>query len=127
MPMLTNADHEYLNGLNIASIVDLRSIEERQLAPARLGNPTGARYFAHDYRASEIFNRLIKSTPASSSTAIPEAAVTDMYRTWLTSLAPKYKVVFDDLLAKKRSEERRVGKECVSTGRYRWRPHCEKK
>src|SRR3546814_79257 len=24
-----------------------------------------------------------------------------MYRTWLTSLAPQYKVVFDDLLAKK--------------------------
>src|SRR3546814_15610312 len=27
----------------------------------------------------------------------------------------------------KRSEERRVGKECVSTGRARWWPHDEKK
>src|SRR3546814_11542407 len=26
-----------------------------------------------------------------------------------------------------RSEERRVGKECVSTCRYRWSPHHEKK
>src|SRR3546814_14599905 len=26
-----------------------------------------------------------------------------------------------------RSEERRVGKECVSTGRYRWSPYHEKK
>src|SRR3546814_4478753 len=28
-----------------------------------------------------------------------------------------------DRMTQKRSEERRVGKECVSTGRYRWSPY----
>src|SRR3546814_19317619 len=34
----------------------------------------------------------------------------------------RYKTLFDD-----RSEERRVGKECVSTCRSRWSPYPEKK
>src|SRR3546814_20289604 len=35
---------------------------------------------------------------------------------------------FDDIVARiERSEERRVGKECVSTGRYRWSPYHKKK
>src|SRR3546814_16424743 len=32
-----------------------------------------------------------------------------------------------DRVAKPRSEERRVGKECVSTGRSRWSPYHKKK
>src|SRR3546814_18310059 len=35
--------------------------------------------------------------------------------------------VVDSIVAQDRSEERRVGKECVSTGRSRWSPYHYKK
>src|SRR3546814_19701767 len=36
-------------------------------------------------------------------------------------------VIFGGQVGGQRSEERRVGKECVSTCRYRWSPDAEKK
>src|SRR3546814_18783804 len=53
---------------------------------------------------------LPSATPASSETA--------------TRLANRYNKVIGQV---NRSEERRVGKECVSTCRYRWSPYNEKK
>jgi protein-tyrosine phosphatase len=91
-PMLTDADLRYLAQLGIASDIDLRSVEERQIAPDRV--PAGARYFAADYPASQIF-----STMASPAT--PEArkaAEANLYRTWLISLAPQFKDIFQQLL-----------------------------
>src|SRR3546814_14407436 len=42
-------------------------------------------------------------------------------------LAPLRVRLFTDFLADRRSEERRVGKECVSTCRSRWSPYHYKK
>ena len=45
-PMLTAADFRYLATLGIAADIDLRSTEERQIAPDRLPDHTGALYLA---------------------------------------------------------------------------------
>ena len=57
MPMLTDADYQYVSRLGIRSIIDLRSVEERQIAPDGMPGRTGALYLAHDYPADEIFSR----------------------------------------------------------------------
>src|SRR3546814_14631488 len=47
---------------------------------------------------------------------------------WSTRTAEKDKVqALVKRIGDHRSEERRVGKGCVSTGRYRWEPYHEKK
>lgn len=91
-PMLTDADLRYLGGLGIASDIDLRSVEERQIAPDRM--PAGARYFASDYPASTIFSPL--TGPAGGSAV--KVAQGALYRTWLISLAPQFKDIFQQLL-----------------------------
>src|SRR3546814_13025410 len=44
---------------------------------------------------------------------------------WFGNAGPENGAMIEKLL-EHRSEERRVGKECGSTGRYRWGPHIEK-
>jgi protein-tyrosine phosphatase len=93
-PLLTDSDFRYVAHLGIASDIDLRSIEERQIAPDRLPARTGARYFANDYPASEIFSKLTtKPAPGAS-----QASQVSLYRTWLISLAPQYRDIFQQLL-----------------------------
>ena len=65
MPMLTDADYRYVKGLGIASIIDLRSVEERQIAPDGMPAHTGALYLAHDYPADTIFSKMSAPPPAS--------------------------------------------------------------
>jgi protein-tyrosine phosphatase len=88
-PMLTDADFRYVAGLHIASDIDLRSIEERQLAPDQVPERAGARYFATDYSAAELFSRL----PGK-----PDPNAASPYRAWLVSLAPQYRAIFQRLL-----------------------------
>jgi len=91
MPMLDDADYRYIGGLRIREDIDLRSSEERVIAPDHLGERTGARYFAIDYPGSTIFGRL--ATPAGT-----QGGTVDLYREWLTSLAPQYREIFRELL-----------------------------
>jgi protein-tyrosine phosphatase len=92
MPMLTDADYAYVSGLSIRSIIDLRSVEERQLAPDGMPAHSGALYLAHDYPADTIFSR----------TGAPQAGapnpVLALYRAWPVSLAPQYRDIFHQLL-----------------------------
>jgi len=98
MPMLTDADYAYVAKLGIGEVVDLRSSEERRMAPDGFPAHTGAHYFAKDYPASDVFGQLA-ARPADGKPA--GGAVTGLYRTWLISLAPQYRVIFQDLLARK--------------------------
>lgn len=93
MPMLTDADYAYLRDLSIRSIIDLRSVEERQIAPDGMPAHSGALYLAHDYPADTIFSR-IGAPPAAGA----PSPVLGLYRTWLVSLAPQYRDIFDQLL-----------------------------
>lgn len=49
MPLLTEADYAALEKLHIATIVDLRSSEERLIAPDMLDDRTGAMFLSNDY------------------------------------------------------------------------------
>jgi len=49
MPMLTDQDYALLGQLDIDSIIDLRSLEEREVAPDLLDDRTGALFLSNDY------------------------------------------------------------------------------
>jgi protein-tyrosine phosphatase len=92
-PLLTAADNRYVRQLGITSIVDLRSVEERQIAPDDLAVRLHARYLANDYPASQVFPQVdAKGAP------IPNPNAVSPYRTWPTSLAPQYRALFRQLL-----------------------------
>lgn len=93
MPMLTDADYRFVSGLGIRSVIDLRSVEERQIAPDGMPAHTGALYLAHDYPGDEIFSRIGPSSQAGG-----QNAVVGLYRTWLVSLAPQFRDIFQQLL-----------------------------
>ena len=92
-PLLTDADFRYLARLGIAADIDLRSTEERQIAPDRLPRKTGALYLARDYPGAEVF------APAATS-GRSDASPVNLYRSWLVSLAPQFRDVFRQLLAR---------------------------
>jgi protein-tyrosine phosphatase len=94
--MLSDWDIAYVDGLGISSMIDLRSVEERKLAPtAQLAGRTGAHYIATDYSMAPLFARL----SAPNAEPVGTVPVKSMYRDWLTSLAPQYKAIFEELLA----------------------------
>lgn len=49
MPLLTESDYGLLDQLHIGTVVDLRSLEERAIAPDLLDDRTGALFVANDY------------------------------------------------------------------------------
>jgi protein-tyrosine phosphatase len=85
-PLLTDADVRELQGL-VTEMVDLRSSEERSLAPTRLD---GVSYSAVGYSWSHIM-------ASSSPKTLPSAEA--IYRGFPTLLAPQLKIIFAKLLA----------------------------
>lgn len=49
MPLLTENDYALLSELQIGSIVELRSVDERMIAPTQLDDRTGALFLSNDY------------------------------------------------------------------------------
>lgn len=49
MPLFTEADYALVGKLGIGSVVDLRSLEEREVAPDQIDDRTGALFIANDY------------------------------------------------------------------------------
>ena len=49
MPLLTETDYALAGQLKIATVIDLRSIEEREVAPDQLDDRTGAEFISNDY------------------------------------------------------------------------------
>jgi len=94
MPILTDSDYRYIRQLGIRSVIDLRSIEERQIAPDQVPARTGAQYFAADYPASDIFPK----PGQSGSPGVSQSHTLSVYRSWPTSLAPQFRVIFQQLL-----------------------------
>src|SRR3546814_13875053 len=63
----------------------------------------------------------IGPSPGSARITTPISNISSTFRKWMT------KQPFDSQISKiERSEERRVGKECVSTCRSRWSPYHKK-
>lgn len=49
MPLLTESDYGYIEDLRLDSIVDFRSLEEREVVPNMVDDRTGALFLANDY------------------------------------------------------------------------------
>ena len=86
-PLLTDGDVARVRALGLTDIVDLRSSEERVLAPTRL---TGIRYTAIDYSMT---------TMMGGGRATANGG--DLYRNFPAFFAPQLRVVFDDLLRRR--------------------------
>lgn len=89
-PLLTPADQASIARLGLANLVDLRSAEERRLAPTRIQN---IRYNAVGYSMAALM-------PVASGTAnaTPIRNGSTLYRGFPALLAPHLKLVFDRLL-----------------------------
>jgi protein-tyrosine phosphatase len=85
-PMLTAADLDIVHGLNISQLVDLRSSEERVIAPTKI---TGVPYTAVGYSMAEVMR-------GPNGQQLTNSA--DVYRKFPYLLAPQLKIVFAHLL-----------------------------
>jgi protein-tyrosine phosphatase len=84
-PLLTEADRAQIARLGLSNLVDLRSAEERRLAPTRIEN---VRYNAVGYSMATLM-------PAARA---PVQNGSVLYRGFPTLLAPQLRLVFDRLL-----------------------------
>lgn len=89
MPMLTEADYKQLETLKIGSIIDLRSVEEREVAPTQLDDRTGALFLSNDYSLKPLMANFAKQAASSKP----------MYAGMEEMLKPQFKLVFNRLLA----------------------------
>lgn len=94
MPKLTEADNRYLSSLNIKSVVDLRSVDERQLVPTDWRAKPGAHYIAIDYPGEVLFSRLQGYNGPER-----EQVTERLYDQFPALLRDEYKAVFGALLA----------------------------
>lgn len=86
MPLLSDRDYKHLGSLRISNIVDLRSTDERQIAPDELDDRTGALFLSNDYSLRKLM--------AGMSSGNGEYA----YRGMGKALAPQYRTIFRRLL-----------------------------
>ncbi|HKP77987.1 MAG TPA: tyrosine-protein phosphatase [Phenylobacterium sp.] len=86
-PMLTGSDLAMIKALGLKDLVDLRSSEERSLAPTRI---EGVRYTAVGYSMGQLMG---------PSAPLGDERMRSAYRQFPTLLAPQLKVLFEELLA----------------------------
>ncbi len=87
MPLLTEADYRQLGTLGLGTIIDLRSTDERMIAPDQLDDRTGALFISNDYS--------LRTLLADMSGGDGEYT----YRKTGQALAPQYRAIFRRLLA----------------------------
>lgn len=87
MPLLSEGDYALLSQLDLDSIVDLRSLEERSIAPDLLDDRTGAMFLANDYSLKPLFERLEAGGGENTYKGMEEL------------LAPQFRMLFKRLLA----------------------------
>lgn len=92
-PMLTDRDVAAVHALGIGNIVDLRSDEERILAPTRLD---GIRYNAVGYSFGPLLETIQTAVKQKGGV---EPAIKDIYAVLPTMIAPQLRLLFDRLLA----------------------------
>lgn len=88
--MLTDSDVQQVQALGLKQLVDLRSSEERVLAPSRID---GVPYTAVGYSMTAVLK------PAGGNAEIKNGGA--IYRNFPTFLAPQIRIVFADLLSQK--------------------------
>jgi protein-tyrosine phosphatase len=86
-PLLTDTDMAKVRELGLTDMIDLRSSEERVIAPTRI---TGIRYSAVNYSMLTMMGDRRALTNGSA-----------LYHNFPAFLAPQLRIVFDDLLRKR--------------------------
>lgn len=86
MPLLTDGDYSLLSGLKIGAIVELRSLDERMIAPTQLDDRTGALFLSNDYSLKAMMANMMADREY-------------LYRDVGKALAPQYRMIFRRLLA----------------------------
>ena len=94
MPLLTDADDHYLSSLGIKTIVDLRSVDERQLSPADWRVKPPPKYIAVDYPGDVLFDRL-QGFDGPNREQVTER----LYAEFPVLLRKQYQAMFHELLA----------------------------
>ena len=94
MPKLTYADDDFLASLRIKTILDLRSVDERQLSPTDWRAKPTPRYVAIDYPGEILFDRL-RNYDGPEREEITEK----LYADFPSLLRQEYKALFKELLA----------------------------
>lgn len=87
MPLLSEQDYALLGSLGIGTLVDLRSTDEREVAPTALDDRTRALFVSNDYSLKPMMSRMGEGDGEYS------------YRGMATLLAPQYRAIFRRLLA----------------------------
>ncbi len=85
-PLLTDADVATVKALGLTDMIDLRSSEERVIAPSRI---TGIRYSAVNYSMMTMMGERRALTNGSA-----------LYHNFPAFFAPQLRIVFDDLIRK---------------------------
>ncbi len=93
MPWLTDADDRYLSTLGIKTIVDLRSVDERQLSPADWRVKPPPKYIAVDYPGDVLFDRL-QGYDGPNRQQVTER----LYAEFPVLLRKEYQAMFHELL-----------------------------
>lgn len=86
-PMLSEADYRLIDGLGLTTIVDLRSLEERIVAPDQIDDRTGALFLSNDYSIVPMFASMDRG---------PDVA---RYAGTEQTLRPQFRALFQRLLA----------------------------
>lgn len=87
MPLLTEADYALVAQLAIGSVVDLRSLDEREIAPDQIDERTGALFIANDYSMKPLMAKMRQGDGEN------------MYRGMEIMLKPQFRSLFKRLIA----------------------------
>lgn len=87
LPLLSESDYRLLGGLGLATVIDLRSLEERAIAPTLLDDRTGALFVTNDYSIRPMLARM------GTRDGQPLYAGTEK------TMAPQYRALFRRLLS----------------------------
>lgn len=87
MPLLTEADYALVQQLAIGSVVDLRSLDEREVAPDQIDDRTGALFIANDYSMKPLMAKWAQGGGENT------------YRGMEKMLRPQFRALFKRLIA----------------------------
>jgi protein-tyrosine phosphatase len=87
LPLLSERDYALLSGLKIKSIIDLRSLDEREVAPTQLDDRTGALFISNDYSLKPLMRNAAAGNGENTYAGMEKM------------LKPQYRAIFSRLLA----------------------------
>jgi protein-tyrosine phosphatase len=86
MPLLTEADYKLVEQLALGTVVDFRSLDEREVAPDQIDDRTGALFVANDYSLKPLMAKMGQGNGENT------------YRGMEKLMAPQYRSLFRRLI-----------------------------